>query len=517
MFACVLLPGLVLHLASHTPTGDGTGDSYQNMWYLWWVGRALRSGSDIYHTDRLFWPVGTSLVLHTLTPANGVLSLPVQMLWTGTHGLLASYNLLTLASFALTGLGVHLLARDHGASLVGACTAGALAMSVPYRFVHLNHLNLLSTQWCVITLVLLMRTLARGSLGSALALGVTAALTTYSDYESAVYTLMACLILIAVHLATQLRSGVLAARLLPLGAASVVALLLHLPLLGALLDPSRQTSVPPLASYAHNLSANLLAVFSPPPSSLMWAPWHPANLAAGNGTGGDEAAVGCMFVTVLAGLALVRRQRAALPWLGLGAFFMLLALGPSLRVGSATYLENAMPYAWLTRALPALNMGRSPVRMCNMAGIFWAVALGLLIHPPGQRIRRGLSAVLIGLLALERAPAHAPALEAVHVPQVYTRLAAEPGDFAIMPAPLGYVHQQVYMFWQTVHAKALTSGGGARRAPEAGRFIQAFARAQSEAERLELLHAANVRYMIVHTPQPGELMTREPRVLTVPR
>ena len=513
LLACALLPELTFHIGTRIATGDGSGDAYQNLWYLWWVGRALQRGLDIYHTDRLFWPVGTSLVFHTLMPVHGVLSLPAQALWPGSLGLVVSLNVLTLSSFALTGFGAHLVARQHGATLTGACAAGLLAMTVPYRFWHLNHLNLLSTHTALFTLWLLHRSWSGGTWRAALGLGLCAAVTTYTDYEIALYTAVAGLVSIAWYAVTTPHEP---QRWLRLAAAAISALLLHLPLLGALLDPSRAVTARPPASDAQQLSANLLAQLGPAPMSLLWAPVRPFELAAHNGIGGDEAALGPVFVCALLGLACLRRERAARLWLALGALFVVLSLGPSLRIGASTWLTDDMPYAWLTRAIPALSMGRSPVRMGNMAAIFLAIALGLSLARPHGRARLAAWSCVLGLLALERTRTYAPALEDVRMPRAYLTLAAAPEDFAIMPTPVGYVHQQLYMFWQTLHGKALTTGGGARTAPEDTRFLQLLASVPSDAERMRLLHEAGVRYVVVHTSRAGDLTKLEPRIIPVP-
>lgn len=520
--AAVLLPALALHPWRDVATGDGWGDSYQNLWNLWWVGHALGGGESLYQTDLLFWPERTSLLFHTLTPANGVLSLPLQWLAPGVGGLVAALNLLTLLSFALTGLAAHLIARDHGASPLGAWSAGFLAMSLPYRFWHLNHLNLLSTQWALFTLLFLDRALRRRGWRPALAAGACAALTTYSDYESAVYTALSATVLVVWRLVPLRRQRDAARRALAALAVCVgVAVVLHLPLAAALWqqrgDPPRLPS--PLE--AASLSANLLGIALPAPISFLHQGWSPAPLSRDHGLAGDEVSLGPLFLAGLLALALCRPRRIAWPWLTLGVLFCVLSLGPSLHLGGATVLVDEMPYAWLLRWFPWLGMGRSPVRMGCMAGIFLAIAFGILVAPRAGAARQPSTAprlieiALLAGLVLERYPRLPPAMETPRVPAFYRALARDPGRFAIMPAPVDYYHQQVYMFWQTVHGKPVTSGGGARAGAGTGQWLAAYRRAPAD-RRQALLQQANVRYLVEHPARHDELLDREPRVVAVP-
>src|SRR5438876_9753268 len=89
----LLSPG-VLHFRT-AAIGDA-GDSSQMLWNLWWVKRALvELHQSPFHTNLLFHPTGVNLWLHTLTPLNGVVSIPLQ----SAFGLVPAYNALVVASF----------------------------------------------------------------------------------------------------------------------------------------------------------------------------------------------------------------------------------------------------------------------------------------------------------------------------------------------------------------------------------------------------------------------------------
>ena len=100
----VLTWPLAAHFATHVP-GDGIDDP-SLAWNLWWVKHALVDHpQNPFLVDWQFWPVGINLAFYTLTVLNGMLGIPLQVVF----GVIPTYNLLLLASFALSGFGAYLL------------------------------------------------------------------------------------------------------------------------------------------------------------------------------------------------------------------------------------------------------------------------------------------------------------------------------------------------------------------------------------------------------------------------
>ena len=107
--ALVVTWPLAAHLTTHV-TGDGIDDPAL-AWNLWWAKARLvdQLNPDLFHAGWMFHPIDINLAFYTLTPLNGLLSIPLQ---TGTSLILAN-NLLLLASFVLSGFGAYLLAYDQ--------------------------------------------------------------------------------------------------------------------------------------------------------------------------------------------------------------------------------------------------------------------------------------------------------------------------------------------------------------------------------------------------------------------
>ncbi len=100
---------LLTRFTTHVP-GDSIDDPAL-AWNLWWVKTRLvdQLNFDIFHCDWMFFPIQINLGFYTLTPLNGLLSIPLQT----AASLVVASNLLLLSSFVLSGLGMYLLARQE--------------------------------------------------------------------------------------------------------------------------------------------------------------------------------------------------------------------------------------------------------------------------------------------------------------------------------------------------------------------------------------------------------------------
>ena len=504
--AAAALAPLVRHPFTRVAAGDGSGDSFLFLWNLWWVKvAAVDRFTSPFHTDLLYWPRTTSLVLHSMSSASGLLSIPLQVAVPGTPGLVLALNLLTLLTFVLTGLGAHLLAEAGGARRPAAVLAGLVAMLLPYRLWHLNHLDLLSMQWGVFCLLWLKRALAPRAWRARVALAVFAAMTVYSDYEIAVYTVLASVFLVFWWWVTAPTRE--HARLLSRGLAASVALaaLPILPWAAAALRLWGQVRQP---AGGDLYSAGLFSFVAP----------------------GREAFLGIAFMATVAVMLVRVRHEAFRMWAALGLGFLVLSLGPTLHVGAGSWLHGLMPYAWLQKLAPPLAMSRAPVRMAGMGGVFLAIAIGVAFQTRAEAAivagahraagsnrwwrSEWIVLTLLVILLGERWPwTPVSSIEAA-VPAFYRSLATESGEFAIRPLPEDYYHRVVYMFWQTVHGRPMTSGY-IGRPTDAVRASIAEWQNLAPADLADRLRSAGVRYVIIHREANDQLLTSEPIVQDV--
>lgn len=143
VFSAVLCYPLLLHPTGHLHSIP-LADKGTNLWNLWWVYYALfeRHVSPLW-CDLVFYPWGGDLRFHTLSVVNGVLASPV----TAVFGPVVSYNVLFFVWTIFTGVFAALWGRMFGLSRMTAVALGFIAAFHPFRWNHVEHLNLFSTAW----------------------------------------------------------------------------------------------------------------------------------------------------------------------------------------------------------------------------------------------------------------------------------------------------------------------------------------------------------------------------------
>ena len=148
----------VLAGPSTSLAGDGA-DASLFVWNDWWFARAVSTGANPFSTQMMYWPTGASLVLHTLSPLNAAAAAILQP----ALGLVGAYDVLIVASFALSAWAAYLLAKQLGAREPGAYVAGTAFGFASYHFAHaLGHLNLVHTEWLPLALLFVERHRATG-------------------------------------------------------------------------------------------------------------------------------------------------------------------------------------------------------------------------------------------------------------------------------------------------------------------------------------------------------------------
>jgi hypothetical protein len=194
----------------------------------------------------------------------------------------------------------------------------------------------------------------------------------------------------------------------------------------------------------------------------------------------SEKTISIGYVPLL--LALVAawkdRGRAAF-WLISAGFFLLMALGPRIHLGSITQADvpNAgvisaewTPYALLNRLIPFMRISRSVSRYALMVQLCITVAAGLGFAAwlssrttnhqspnhqfPNRRIHL-FSCLFIAFLILAEFWVAPYPISPPDTPAFYTQLATTPESGAVLNVPMNY-DRPGYLLYQTVHHKPLT-------------------------------------------------------------
>jgi len=503
-------------------TSDG-GDARSYLWQLWFVRQALLTGSSVFDAPLLYFPHGTTLLLHGAGPLLGVLALPF---WIG--GPVAAYNGVILLSACLSGYCMYLLARGLGFERLLALFAGVVLLAAPFRLAGtVGHLDRLFVALLPLALLCFYRALDperslwwTGATAVVLLLALlhNAYQFVFAGLGMAYFFVVACLEGGRARLWTLSRDGVLIAG---------GALILVSPLLVAIV---RQVYGSTLTARINDQSflyqPDLLQLFTPSTESVLFSlvgtRFRPYDVYWG-----IETSVYLTWTVIgLCALAVWRGGRTARYWVGFGVIGAVLALGPSLKVYGQTqftdyHLPVLLPYAILT-SLPGMEVMRTPGRFMLMAEVGLSIAatfgLAALIRPV-PRLRYAIVGLATLLLFVEVWPLPWPDERLRPVPEFYKHIAGDPAAYGVFDLPINsneyttYLHESSYaQIDQMTHHKGIASGYISRPfeihpvfpclISLTGHFGDVTVNGQPcSAEAQAMLARNGYRYVVFHKPQ----------------
>jgi len=462
-------------------------------WDLWWVRHAVFElhVSPLY-TNYVVYPFTSPLAGHTLVLLWGLVSAPFQA-WLG---LAPTFNGIILFCFVAAGSLMYLFARRHTQHASAALLAGLILAFTP-AMIHrasLGHLDKLSVFWLPLALLIWDRVVESRRWTWAMVLGVCLYFSWLTDFQQtmwimcllipyAIYTLFAhpggekrldvmtwAVIASEAKQSPALRKEI-ASRHLPPSEGSGArndkgAEQLRLELLGlgaialaALIVPALLAPVPQL------LEAKQLNY---PPAELEHAAYFaflPRYLFAPGNSGDFSIGVVLPLLTLMAAPFIQRDGRRWL-WLGIALMCFVLALGPFLKIGTASI---PLPYILVHRLLG--DQYRTPMRFATPGVLALAMLVALTLDRAMTRFHLGPGGrwLLAGALSLAfvwdyrlwrpfpitRMPDYS----------IYHTLAAESGDFALLEIPIGVrtgfaiVGRGEYLqYYQTIHHRPIPTG-----------------------------------------------------------
>lgn len=483
---------------------------------MWWFKEAILNRSQLYFTPYLYYPHGASLLLHTLSPINALLSLPIHAL----IGLVAAYNVMVFVSLMLSAYASYLLAydvtEDYHAAFVGGvaflCSGFMLSQAM-------NHLNLLSAEFLIFSILALRRAVARPHWTRILWAVCCLLLTILGDWQYFLYAVLwaGCYVLALLWQERRLKPSV------PVIIAVSCAMLLSLPLLLPTAQLAASTaSADTGEEFRLKYSADLLDLFIPSTLHSIVGPWaanaqsYKADIHAENKT--------AYLGIVLLSLAIVGiRQHKSRFWLGTAIFFALLALGPQLQIaGRLTGIP--LPAALLYQFF-FIRISRFPVRFIVIALLALSVLsaigmrrlLSILRSHPWNRaaLQMVLTTLVIGLLVLDNFTAPFQST-GIYIPPAYAEFGQEKDEYAIFEAPIYWCTRANYLLYQTVHQKPIVGGYLSRDLAypviEQIPMMRMFAYAESSYDIIaqepakiapSILSYFNIRYLLLHSDCGG--------------
>jgi hypothetical protein len=479
------------------------GDTYVHYWNNWWIGQALARGTSPYYTDLLFHPNGASLVYHNFGWLNIAGALALKPL----VGPVGAYNVVFLLNIALCGYAMYNLVGYLLPSRSAALVAGLVHAFWPYRLLHVDHPNLVCTQWLVWFLLFLILAVREGRRRHVLLAALFLTLTAFARLQLFVLALFPAAIYLLYSLLAEREhwNRRTWGRLTLIGVLTAVALAYPLfPLVREQLAGDYPDDVF-IDEQAEN-QTDLLAYILPNASHPLRKQYLPDIL---------ETHVAFVGYTALAvGIyGAVRAGRRARLWLLIAAFSFVMALGPYLMVGGKVYPEIPMPYRLIGWSFP-VRILRNPHRFNILLAVPVAVLVGYGVHYLSRSKWRArlIPLLMAGLVLFEYLRTPVPTARLQYSP-FYDQLAAESEPFGLYDLPMGFSGPaKFYMYLQTIHGKPIVQGKMARPTRWINDFIDGdpFTKSMrlddnkidpeltAVSRHLAYLADANVRYVIMH-------------------
>ncbi len=457
-------------------------------WRLAWVAHQLPRDPRHLFDANIFYPEPRTLAYSDAMLVSALTAAP--FLWVGVPPLVV-YNLMLLAGFFFSGLGLFLLARELTGDAGGAIVGAIVFAFAPFRFDHYPHLELQWAQWMPLALWTLDRLVARPSMRRGLLLGLCVALQALSSLYYGIF-LCSFLLVVGAVLVMGARGKGLGRLVGPLAAAALVV--------GAIVVPyarpyraNQQTVGTRSIAQVQRFSATLGSYVRAPETSTLYG--------RSDRPGFDER-------NLFPGIAVIMLAAAAL-WPPVStvrvAYLagLLLAFDASLGFGghiSPWLYAHVLPFRGL-RALARFGILVSLSLAVLSAFAVARVTAAWAQRWPGARIAVPICCSFVILLE-----SHSGRMPYYHVPPqvpaVYAWLARQPSTVVLeLPVPSvplpGGSHDAEYMYYSVFHWHRLLNGYSGFTPPS---YIDLLDRLGGFPDRRSLaeLRGRNVEYVVIH-------------------
>jgi hypothetical protein len=545
-----------IHLQDTTVVGF---DPLLQIWLSRWIQHALVTDPLHLFDANIFFPFAQTLAYTDANIPGALLAAPIDVL---THNAILTNSLLVLATFPLAAGGMYALIVHLTRNRAAGFLAGLAFAFLPFRIVHLWHLNWLEHAWLPWLFLAFLRLIERPSRPRAVVLGLLVAILALTSF----YFVVQIGILLGLSLGAALigdRSIRARPVLVGLGLSAAVTVILVVPLDLPYLQVRGEQGLERTIAEAEHYKATAA-------SYLSLAPWDRPNPLWGelgqrpgenlalttvgqapqaDGHQHPEIVIedalfpgGLALVAAAIGLVCWRRRWLTVALALTAVTAAILSLGPSWgpRDGSGVPL----PYRFLFDHAPFFTAMRVPARLGGLADFALVTLAGLgvaaawrwlsprIAAPRQPRLRLvggGLTALCAGLVLFELYTGPIP-LEAVargpDVTAPYRWLAAQPDDGAVMEFPAESVfadrggtssirrHVGLSMYWSTTDWKPLVNGNSGFIPAAYSNLLDAFvgdirrpdgttARRISHVDpaTVGILQQLGVRYLVFHRSQ----------------
>ncbi len=471
-----------------------------------------------FWTGLFFYPYPDTVAYSEHLLGIAVFTAPVQWL---TGNPIVALNLAMVASTALAGVGMFLLARDLTGRADAAVVAGVAFACTPYRLPLASHLQVLVSGWMPVALYGLHRFCATRSRRALAIFAAAFVLQAYSNGYFLYFTAVpvAC---VAVHGLWRSRQS-LTALLVPLMTSAAAILAALAPVAAAYLRVRREQGLTRLPGDLLQYSAPLEAYARVADRAWAWRHLLPI------GRHELELFPGLLILLLaIAAVWLALRRKGSVPasftpstllsvWARLYVFICVLALVLSLGPRPAAFghqLPFPGPYAWMAAVLPGMGGLRAPARMATVVHLTFALlgaigfaALTSRLRPQARRLLTVVTALVIALEGYGGSlPVDAFPTSGMQADQpAYDWLRRQPHG-PLLELPVGDTALATRHLYRTLaHGNRIVNGysgyGSALQGFIGGPPFTELARVD---DSLRMARALGLRWIVVHPPLYGD-------------
>lgn len=411
-----------------------------------------------------FYPQGVSLALQTIDFVDSFIAAPLTIF----VGEVAAFNITVLLSFVLAAFTMFLLARHLTSSWWAAFGSGLVFAYAPQHVTQAlaGHPNLTSIEWLPAFLLALILTFERKKMKYAVISGLTLAVLTYTELELMILALMIAIIYVCYQLIIK-RLVDLKRVFFLLSIAIIIWIAISSPYIITAYQALGVVHAAPSLKNAIKNAAKPELYLIPPPSSISYGNIFLSFYEHANLSGGPSQwvlFVGYVSLTLAIVGAILSTDRRRFVFVIGAILAFLFSLGPS---SNPRTISVQTPYTFLYNHISILHYFRAEARFSILLMLCLAILVAYGIdemiklfdgHVNKLGISRGklLGLILVVLIIIEFAPTIVVAV--VPSDPIFSKIAHESGQFAILELPATRGTSQIYLYEQTIFDKPLING-----------------------------------------------------------
>lgn len=455
------------------------GDPFINIWILDWdYWATLHQPLSLFHAN-IFHPAQYTLALSENLYGVALLLMPLRLAGVPP---IAAYNIALLGGFALCGFGAYLLGRRLTGSLAAGLAAGVFYAFVPFRWVHLPHVQHAWGGWLPLMLWALLVYVERPTRKRA---AIFAAMFVMNGLTNIHYLFFGSFA-IAATVALLVWTGFRAWK--PLFVATAIGALILLPFLYPYIAVAKLYGMQRNWAEVLQYSAVPSDWLRSGPQVRLYASLMDPNVNAERWLFPGALSIALSAIGVVVALRERGKLALALLWIAIG-FAGSLGL-------------NFEFHAFLFGGVPGFRSIRAPARWAVVAYIGMAILVALTTAALARK-NRWLALVVPVLFALElRVAPYRWYITNPEPPAVARWMRTQPGAFAELPMDEGAV-DYFTMLWATAHHRPIVNGVSGFTPPDAIRLTWLSFLDPIPDEFLDELRRLRVAHVVIHTDLLG--------------